>query len=96
MESELQHPTLCIERLSAREQEVVAAVLEDRLRSLFEFVLRVDDLCWGDLVSEYSAEELPGEGLIRSRLGVMAVLRRALGVSPFDLDALNVMRKVGE
>lgn len=96
MEPTLANATLHIDQLSAREQEVVAAVLADRLRSLFEFVLSADDDLWGDLTTELGAEQLPGQGLIRSRLGMMNVLRRALGASPFELDAVDILRRVGE
>lgn len=96
MEPTLANATLHIDQLSAREQEVVAAVLEDRLRSLFEFVLRADDGLWDDLTTEFDAEQLPGQGLIRSRLGMMNILRRALGACPFELEAVDILRRVGE
>jgi hypothetical protein len=96
MEPELEYPTLHLAELTAREQEVIATVLEDRLRSLFDLVMSADDSRWRELTEELSAEQLPGQGLIRSRLGMMNVLRRALGASPFELDALDILRKVGE
>lgn len=95
MEPALEYPTLRIGQLSAREQEVIAAVLEDTLRSLFDEVMCADDRTWGELTEEFRAEELPGQGLIRGRLGVLNVLRRALGASAFELDALDVLRRVG-
>jgi hypothetical protein len=42
----MEYPTLHTERLTEREREVVAAVLEDRLRDLFELVMRADNEAW--------------------------------------------------
>ncbi len=96
LDQHLEHPTLHTERLTEREREVVAAVLEDRLRELFELVMRSDNAAWDDLLTELAAEEVAGQGVIRSRLGTMSVLRRAVGVTPFATDDLDFLRRVGE
>jgi hypothetical protein len=96
LDQHIEYPTLHIERLSEREREVVAAVLEDRLRELFELVMRADNASWDDFLTELAAEEVAGEGVIRSRLGMMSVLRRAVGASPFAVDDLDFLRRVGE
>lgn len=96
LDQHLEYPTLHTERLTEREREVVAAVLEDRLRELFALVMRADNEAWDDLVTELAAESVAGQGVIRSRLGTMSVLRRAVGASPFATDDLDFLRRVGE
>ena len=87
-------PTLHADDLSERERELVALVLRERLSSLVVSVVAADEASWRVMVREWHAEDLPGEGLVESRLGMIRVLMVCLGLRPWSLEEFVVVRGV--
>lgn len=91
-EQAMKYPTLTTDRLSEREREVVADILARHLCALVNFALDADAFLFAELVSSWERERLPGDGPIRSALGEIQVLRRALGMAAFEPDEFEVLR----